>query len=1032
MIRWFAEHDIAANLLLLLIVLAGLHAVMTRVPVEVFPVFERQRVSVKIPWHGATPTEIEAAVILPAEAAVAPLADISEIETKAAEGMATLTLELHERANVQRAIEEIKSRLDAVKQWPDGAEKPQVRPGIYRRQLISVMLSGETLDERDLRQLGLAVSDALVRLPGVSQVELAGSRERELLIEVSPLQLQRYDLTLDDVQQAVRRVAVDQPVGVLQSASERLRLRVSNPLHTLDDFSRIPLKNGIDGSRLLLSDVAHLKYGFSEEPLEARFNGKPCVVVNVFQNGDENAISLVKQVKAALVTLRQRFPDSVTLDTWRDRSRIIKDRLNTLGKSAWQGGLLVMLLLALFLHPWVALWVCVGIPVAFMGAVALMPVLGVTLNLFSVFAFILVLGIVVDDAIVTGENIYSRLKKSTNSLTAAVRGTQEVALPVTFGILTTMMAFLPLMMIEGRRGQLYGQMSLVVIPVLLFSLIESKWILPAHLKNLNLSGGGWLWRGQRLFSQGLERFVRVLYQPFLKTALRWRYTTLALFVGVAILISALVASGSLRFVFFPRVQSETAKASVIMPIGTPFSITSKHIERLVDTAKQLQEKHIDPHSGQSVIRHILSIRGATGASRRGQSHLGRVTLELVSPDVRTLDITTAQLVREWRALIGELPGGAKLSFRSAIGHSRDPIDVHLSGQDFDRLEAASNLIKSHLSSQHGVFDISDSFEQGHGELLLSLKPAADLSGLTLADLNRQVRQAFLGETVLYQQQGLDEVRVVVRYPQAMRHRLHTLETLPLRTNNGQVVPFHAVAKAEWTVGMNTIKRINRQRVINVTADVDQKNSDLQAIQASLRALIEDLRVQYADVEFALEGEAKEQAESFSSLTLGILFVLFAIYALLAIPFQSYSQPLMVMMVVPFGLVGAVLGHVIMGINLSLFSLLGMLALIGVVVNDSLVLVDYVNKQCRRGLSPLTAARRGGVARFRAIILTSLTTFAGLMPLMLEQSTQAQFLIPMAVSLAFGVLFATLVTLVLIPVAYLIMHDFDKGLKPKSR
>ena len=1023
MIRWFAEHDVAANLLLLLIVFAGVHAMMTRVPLEVFPVFERQRVSVKIPWRGATPVDIETAVILPAEAAVAPLADIREIHSKAEEGLATLTLELHERAHVQRAIEEIKSRLDTIKQWPDGAEKPQVTPGIYRRQLISVMLSGDTLDERDLRQLGLLVRDELVRLPGVSEVELAGSRARELVIEVSPSQLQRYGLTLEEVQQAVRRVAVNQPVGVIQSASERLRLRVPNALQSLRDFSQIPLKNSADGGRLLLSDVATLRDGFSEEPLQAHFNGKPCVVVNVFQNGEENAISVVKQVRAALVTLRQRFPDSVTLDTWRDRSRIIKDRLNTLGKSAWQGGLLVMLLLALFLHPWVALWICVGIPVAFMGAVALMPVLGVTLNLFSVFAFILVLGIVVDDAIVTGENIYSRLKKSANGLTAAVRGTQEVALPVTFGILTTMMAFLPLMMIEGRRGQLYGQMSLVVIPLLLFSLIESKWILPAHLKHLKPRGGsGVLWRGQQFFSHGLERFIRRFYQPFLRVALRWRYTTLALFVGVAILISALVASGSLRFVFFPRVQSETAKASVIMPIGTPFSVTAKHVERLVETAKQLQARHVDPLSGQSVIRHILSIRGATGASRRGQSHLGRVTLELVSPDVRTLDITTAQLVREWRELIGPLPGAAKLSFRSAIGHSRDPIDVHLSGQDFARLAAASERIKSHLKSNSGVFDVSDSFEQGHSELSLSLKPTANVNALSQEALNRQVRQAFLGETVLYQQQGLDEVRVVVRYPQALRHRLHTLETLPLRTRQGKVVPFHAVAEAKWLSGMNSIKRINRQRVINVTADVDQKNGDLQAIQASLRALIEQLRVQYADVEFALEGEAKEQAESLSSLTWGVLFVLLAIYALLAVPFQSYSQPLMVMMVVPFGLVGAVLGHVIMGINLSLFSLLGMLALIGVVVNDSLVLVDYVNKQCRRGLSPLTAVRRGGVARFRAILLTSLTTFAGLMPLMLEKSTQAQFLIPMAVSLAFGVLFATLVTLVLIPVAYLIMHD----------
>jgi multidrug efflux pump subunit AcrB len=725
------------------------------------------------------------------------------------------------------------------------------------------------------------------------------------------------------------------------------------------------------------------------------------------------------------------MPAGVTLNHWRDRSRIVKLRLNTLLKSALQGGLLIFLLLALFLRFSVAVWVCVGIPISFMGALALLPELGVTINLVSLFAFILVLGIVVDDAIVTGENIYSHLKRGHEPTEAAIQGTQEIAIPVTFGVLTTVAAFIPLLMIGGHRGPIFAQIPLIVIPVLLFSLIESKLILPAHMKHIKIRKEariGRLQRVQRSVAEGLEHFIHSVYQPILARALENRILTLSLFAGGAFIIVSLVISGRYGYTFFPRIESETARVTLVMPEGTPVAETTRHIQRIGAAAAELQKKYADPESGEPVIRQtLLSIgwtaigMGGTG-SAGGQPHLGQISMELVPPEDRTLSIGSSDLLRELRQMVGPIPGAKELSFRAEIGRGGDPIDVQLAGQDFEQLSEMTERVKARLSEYPGVFDVQDSFEDGKDEIELTIKPEAEVLGLNAEDLGRQVRQAFFGAEVQRVQRGRDDVRVMVRYPEHQRRSVDSLYQMRIRAPGGAQVPFANVAEAEIGQGYSTIRRVDRNRVVNVTADVNKKLGNLNQIVADLGPYLDELRISYPSVRYSFEGEQREQSESYGSLYVGALFVLFAIYSLLAIPFRSYLQPVVVMLIIPFSVVGAILGHMIMGMNLSIMSVMGLLALAGVVVNDSLVLVDWINRRRREGVDIVDAVRRAGVARFRAILLTSLTTFAGLMPLIFEKSTQAQFLIPMAVSLGFGILFATLITLILVPVCYLLLED----------
>ena len=1029
-IRWFARNTVAANLLMICILIAGAYSLFTRVPLEVFPSIELERVNIRTPFPGATPAEVEEGVTVRIEEAIQDIQGIEKMISTSSEGSSRIQIDLENGYDPQFLKDEITTRVEALNTLPDEVERPVISVPAWQREVISIALAG-SLSERELRDMALQIEEDIRALPEVTQAQVEGVRPYELSIEIPEQTLQEFGLTFSEISNIIRRQSLDLSAGSIKTSGGEVLIRTKGQAYIKEDYADLVILSRQDGTRLRLGDIAIIKDEFDETPIITKFNGQPALTIEVYRIGEQNAITVAAAVRRYITEKSALLPEEITLGTWRDRSKTVSARLQTLTDSALQGGILVLLLLGLFLHPSVALWVCVGIPVSFMGSALLMPELGVTLNTISLFAYILVLGIVVDDAIVTGENVYSHLRRGASPQVAAEEGTVEVAVPVTFGILTTMVAFVPLLMVEGVRGAIFAQIPMIVIPVLFFSLVESKWILPAHLSSIRLNHEGAILRNisrfQRWFADGLETFIFRFYRPLLNLSLSERYLTIAIFFVSGALLTALIMSGWMRFIFFPRIQSEVARATLVMPAGTPFVTTSGYIDRMTDAAIQLQDKYRDPETGQSVVVNILSNSGTTGGNSSGQSNRGRVFFEVEAPENRKIDVTTNDLVREWRKIIGPLPGAESLNFRAEYGRTSSPIDIQLSGNDFGELQTVAEQIKSKLGNYPQVFDIEDSMSDGKEELQLRLLPAAETLGVRLDDLARQVREGFFGITVQKIQRGRDEVNVILRYPEIERATLASLQNMTIRTPGGVAVPFAEVASLEPGRTPSAITRIDRNRTMNVTADANKEQANLVAIKNDLEAFLQEAVRFYPNVKYSLEGEAREQRDSFNTLIFGLMGVLFAIYALLAIPLRSYLQPLIVMTAIPFGAIGAVIGHWVMDLDLTIMSLMGMLALTGVVINDSLVLVHYINRS-RNDLeiSVKEAIKLAGVARFRPVLLTSLTTFAGLTPIIFDKSTQAQFLIPMAVSLGYGVLFATFTTLLIIPVNYLILHDFSRA------
>ena len=1030
MIAWFARNPVAANILMVTIIALGLYAVAKRIPLEVFPEFARDVVNVTVPYPGSTPYEVEQGVILRVEDAIADLQGIDKVYSDGAEGSARIRVEVRKGFDVTKVMNEIKTRVDGISTFPDDAERPVIEQQVRIREVISVMVAvDESTSEAELRRTTEQIRDEILHLPDITQADLGGVRPWEISINVPEATLRQYGLTLDNIAQAIRNASRDIPGGTVKTAAGEILVRTLGQAYTGSEFADIPVISRNDGTRIRIGEIATIVDGFNEEPLYAEFDGKKASFVNVSRVGDQNAIKLANTIKQYIEERSATLPTNVTLSYWRDSSKVVKARLSTLTNSAIQGSILVFLLLAMFLRPDLALWVSVGIPISFLGALALMPEIGVTLNIVSMFAFILVLGIVVDDAIVTGENVYTHLKRHNDPYRAAVEGTQEVSIPVTFGVLTTVAAFFPLLMLEGDRGPIFQQIPMIVIPVLLFSLVESKLILPAHLRHMKLRTAeddkNLLTHFQRKISHGLEYFVEHYYRPALEVALSWRYLTISLFIVILILSFAMVGSGRYKFTFFPRIQSERATATLQMKEGTPIETTTRYVKRLTTTAEQLQQKYVES-DGQSIIEHILVVVGSSdsrpGENATGQSHLASVSFEITPPEDRELAVSSSELVREWRQMIGQIPGVQELSFRAEIGNAGNPVDVQLEGNNFSDLNAAAEQVMAKLREYDGVFDIKNSFDGGKQEVQLRLRLEAEQLGLTLSALGTQVRHAIFGAEAQRIQRDQSEVKVMVRYPREERYSLADLQNLRIRTPDGGETPLIEVADVALKQGTSKISRVDRQRILNVTADLNKEKVDANKVAADLKEWLPGMLAQYPGIRYDMEGERREQQEFFGSLMTGFGIALLGIYVLLAIPFKSYFQPLMVMSIIPFSFIGALGGHMLMGMNISISSVMGFLALVGVVVNDSLVLVEYINRRTREGLPMHDAIRIGGVARFRPILLTSLTTFAGLTPLILEKSTQAQFLIPMAVSLGFGIIFATLLTLFLIPSLYLMAED----------
>jgi multidrug efflux pump subunit AcrB len=1021
MIAWFAKNDVAANLLLVVIMLSGLYVVSTQIPVDLFPEFEQRKVQVSMTLSGSSPQELEEGITIKVEEAVQDLEGIRQITSQSREGSASITIDVEEGYDVREILDEVKIRVDGINNFPVDAENLLIQVPQRRRDAIGIVIYGD-YDAITLRRLAEDIRDEVANLDAISQAEVGNTLPFEISIEIPELSLRKFDLTLEQVADVIRQNSRDVSAGNLKTQGGDIFIRSRGQAYRASEFADIPIITTQDGSMIKLSDIAIIKDGFEETPLRTRFNGVSAVEVEIFRTGDESIIEVTQAVKDFILEQQTRLPQGLSMDYWRDGSEPIRGRLQTLSTSAWQGALLVIGLLALFLRPSVAFWVCLGIPMSFMGAFLFMPLFDVSLNLMSLFAFILVLGIVVDDAIVTGENVYSHLERGEDPLQAAIKGTQEVAIPVTFGILTTAAAFLPLAFQTGR-GSWYAAIPLVIIPVLLFSLIESKLILPAHLKHIKPRVPGKSSRFskvQQAIARSLEVFIKRFYQPMLAQAMRWRYATWTAMLACLVLIIGSIASGNTKFIFFPRVQSEVATATLVMPAGTAFESTDKIISAMTEHAKTLREKYTDPETNESVIRNIYSISGGRNSTT------GRVRIDTVPPEKRNSTVTTGDIVKEWRQLVGQVAGAEQLNYRAEIGGwGGAPLNIELKGRDTDTLAVLADRLKVQLANYAAVSDIEDSLSDGKEELQLELKPEARLLGLDLSQVAQQVRQAVFGFEVQRVQRGREEVRVMVRYPLEARQSIETLEQMMIRIGPNQEVSLWQVANVFPGLSPNTILRVDRQRTVSVTADFDKQNGDLTLVQDEVRSWLELQIVGYPGTSFEMAGEARDQKDSKQGLILGGTALAFLIYILLAIPFKSYSQPLIVMSVIPFGLVGAVIGHWIMGVDLTLLSFMGMLALSGVVVNDSLVLVDYTNRKRKEGMKIKQAVFESGGRRFRPVLLTSLTTFAGLMPLLFEKSTQAQFLIPMAISLGFGILFATLITLFLVPLNYLILEDIKQ-------
>ncbi|AQQ00348.1 acriflavine resistance protein B [Pseudoalteromonas aliena] len=1027
MIAWFTKNHVAANLLLVTLLLSGLFSLSSKIPLEVFPSFETDMISVRVSLRGATPEDVEQGVTIRIEEAVQDLEGIKQIFSRSSEGSGSVTLEVESGYDPRELLADIKSRVDAINTFPGDAEKPIVALAERKREVIAVTVSSD-YGEKETREYAEQVRDQILRLPNVTQVELSGVRDYELAIEVSQDILRQYDLSLAQISSAVANSSADISAGNLKTEGGDVLISSKGQAYRKDEFANIVVKNQADGTIIRLGDIAIINDDFEETPVRTRFNGKQAAFIDVYRIGPQSAITVADDVKNYIKEQQSSLPQGFALSYWDDDSELVKSRISTLTTNALQGGILVLALLTLFLRPAIAFWVFIGIPVSFMGAFIAMPIFGVTLNIMSLFGFILVLGIVVDDAIVTGENVYTHLKTAESGEQAAILGTQEVATPVTFGVLTTVAAFLPLAFIEGARGALFAQIPVVVIPVLLFSLIESKFVLPAHLKYIKLRHQ----KGepskfdviQQRFADGFENAILKYYQPILNTALRHKLATVSLFIGVFFIILTMITSGWTKFVFFPRIPSETVRVNLTLPTGTPFEVTNKYVIDMSQKAQQLQQKYRDPNTGESVILNILATTGGRG----GVSNSGSVRFEITPAEKRDSDIGSRELASEWRDLIGVIPGAESLTFRAEIGRSSDPIDVQLSGTSLTILQDVADHIKTRLATYPTVFDIADSMSDGKEELQIELTQQGLALGLNRVNVAGQVRNSFFGSQVQRIQRGRDDVRVMVRLPIDERRSVADLQNILINTPNGGSVPLSHVATLTAGQSPSTINRIDRYRTLNVTADIEKSNTNMTILQADLAQYLDELMQQYPGVDYKLEGEAKEQRESFGSLAWALVFVFFIIYALLAIPFKSYLQPIIVMSVIPFGMIGAVVGHWIMGMDLTIMSLLGMLALIGVVVNDSLVLVDFINKKRSEGGELLEAVKLAGASRFRPVMLTSLTTFIGLMPLLFEKATQAQFLIPMAVSLGFGIIFATFITLLLVPVNYMLMERFQGWFK----
>ena len=1037
-IRWFILNTVAANLLMVFIIIAGIFT-LSRLRMEVFPDITIPIINVSVVYPGGSPEDIEESICVKVEEQVQGINGLKRITSSSNEGYGSINIEVENGYDIDEVKDEVKSQVDAITSFPDDAEKPTIRSFDGQPEVITIAVHGH-VDEVSLLNIAEKVRDEVSELPKITQTRL-GKKPREISIEISENTLQKYGISFDYVSNKIRASSMDVPGGAIETYDGEILIRSKGQAYTGEEFGTIPVLSLENGSTVFLRDIAEIVDGFQDVEYDIKFNSEPALLIRVYRTGEQNALDIADAVHGYIKKKNPVMPPGVSLTTMKDESVILRGRIELLTENAYLGLGLVLIVLALFLKPKLAAWVSLGIPISFMGGFWLLPLFDVSINMISLFTFILVLGIVVDDAIVVGENIHIHLKRGLSGVDAALEGAHQVAKPVIFAVLTTMVTFSPMILVEGALGKIWKIIPVVTILVLMFSLIESLTILPAHLAHMKINEvkkknrfSQWWSNIQMGIHNWLQWFIKNKYTPVLNLALKNRGNTVAIAISIFILTVGLVASGFIRFNFFPPLEADIVIAGVEYPEGTPVSLTKVGLDQIEKSAYKLKDSLEVLYPENKIFINMVSTAGdqpIKTQSARGPgnldatffgSHLAECVIELAPGEERP--ISTVDISKIWRELTGPIPGVKQVTFDSDLFTTGAPIEIQLSSVNREDLKAVTNSLKDKLQTYAGVFDIKDSFSAGKDEIKLNLLPEAQNYGITMASLARQVRQAFYGDEVQRVQRGRDEVKVFLRYPKDERVSLNNLEQMNVRVGKNVEVPLGQVAKGELSSGYSTITRTDRKRSISITADVDLSEANANEILAKFETehIVSILR-DYPSVNYSFEGEQREQRDTLSSLFKNFALALFVVYVLLAIPFKSYLQPLIIMSAIPFGFTGAVIGHIIMGMNLAVLSIIGIVALSGVVVNDSLVMVDFINRYKRDdGKTSLEAALAAGPRRFRPILLTSITTFVGLFPLLIEKSVQAQFLIPMAISLAYGVLFATLITLILVPTSYLIIED----------
>ncbi|MBN1492136.1 MAG: efflux RND transporter permease subunit [Phycisphaerae bacterium] len=1019
-----ARNYVAANIIMLGLLGGGLFAAF-HIRQEVFPAHQIDIINFSMSYPGASPEEVEQGIILAVEEEVRGLEAVKRMTATAFEGSASVSIELVDGVDPNRALQEVKNAIDRVSSFPEDAERATIGLEMRRSSVIQLTVAGD-VDERTLYAFVSSVREELLAKPEITQIDLYGGRSPEISIEVSQESLRSLALTLGDIASLIRASALDVPAGGIRTEAGEVLLRTTERRTFASEFADIPIVSRNDGTKVRLGDIASIRDGFEDTEHERFFNGMRAIDLVVYQVGDERPLEIARAVREYVAELQDRLPEGVSVITMRDRSIDYRDRMSLLLNNGLLGLVLVLVVLGLFLSPRLAFWVAMGIPVSIIGSLLLLPAMDASINMVSLFAFIVTLGIVVDDAVIVGENVFHKVEQGTPRLQAAVDGAYEMIVPVLFAVITNIIAFVPLLLVPGTTGRFFAALPTVIIAVFVISLAECLFVLPAHLGHgkpigeANAAGGffGMLCAIQRRSSAGFDWFTQRLYAPVVRSLLYHRYLTAAVFIASLVLTWAWYDSGRLNFNFMSQITGDRIDCEVLLPYGSSFEEASRVAKHIEDAGMRA----VDCSGGREIMIGVSRYVG------RGGSNSIDVNITLVPQSDR--EITPAEFTAAWRNEVGEIPGLESILFESSIGPGSQRLTVELSHPETDILEAAAAELAEILSNYTGVTEIDDGFAAGKPQLDFTLRPEGQAVGLTPDYVGRQLRHAYFGAEALRQQRGRDEVRVKVRLPRAERESLYDLERLMIRAPGGTELPLAAAVNVKPGRAFTRINRVNAKRVLNVSGEVIPELANADKIRDDLKAgPLPELAAQYPGLRYAFEGRQREQSEALQELFKGLAFAILGIFCLLAMLFRSYTQGFMVLLCVPFGVAGGLIGHVLMGYELSVISVFGLIAVCGVVVNGALVLTVTMNEYIGAGIPLPVAVEEASIRRFRPIMLTSLTTFFGLAPMIFEDSIQARFLVPMAISLGYGILFSTVVVLLFIPAVHRITHDIRHLLWP---